>query len=57
MGTCELLVFGVAVEIAFTLIGFYWVRDMLKALAIGIDARFANVGRQLERVSRGSQNA
>ncbi len=56
MGTCELLVFGVATEIAFTLIGFYWVRDMLRALAIGIDERFANVDRELQRVGRGTQN-
>jgi hypothetical protein len=56
MGTCELLVFAVATEIAFTLIGFYWVRDMLKALAIGIDARFANVDQELQRVTRGSPN-
>jgi hypothetical protein len=55
MGTCELLVFGVATEIAFTLIGFYWVRDMLKALAIGIDERFGNVDRELQRVGRGTQ--
>jgi hypothetical protein len=55
MGTGQLLVFGIATEIAFTLIGFYWVRDMLRALAIGIDARFTNVDRELQRVARGSR--
>lgn len=57
MGTHYLILFGSMLEIVITLLGFRWMRDMLKALAIGIDARFANVDRELQRMTRGGQNA
>ncbi len=48
MGT-HLILFGRATEIALTLIGFCWERDMLKALAIGIDERFAQAHCEMQR--------
>lgn len=55
MGAYYFILIASVAEIVVTLVGLRWVHRMLKALASGIDSRFAYVDQQLQRLTPGGQ--